>query len=89
MNAAQFFDHWNKVWRDLQRAIALLKDEHLDFRPSEHYVRSVGDILRHPRLNHQPEVRGGVMEAECGALLSDFFAGLRLGGTPGDCQGNS
>ena len=47
MNAAQFFDHWNKVWRDLQRAVALLKDEHLDFRPSQHYARSVGDILRH------------------------------------------
>jgi uncharacterized damage-inducible protein DinB len=47
VNAAQFFDHWNKVWRDLQRATALLKDEHLDFRPSQHYARSVGDILRH------------------------------------------
>ena len=47
MNAAQFFDHWNKVWRDLQRATALLEDEHLDFRPSQHYARSVGDILLH------------------------------------------
>jgi tRNA(adenine34) deaminase len=34
---------------------------------------SVGDLLRHPRLNHRPEVRGGVLEAECGALLSSFF----------------
>lgn len=47
MNAAQFFDHWNKVWRDLMRAVALLKDEHLSFRPSEHYARSLGDILLH------------------------------------------
>lgn len=47
MNAAQFFDHWNKVWRDLMRAIAMLKDEHLAFRPSEHYGRSVGEILAH------------------------------------------
>lgn len=47
MNAAQFFDQWNKVWRDLMRAVALLKNEHLDFRPSEHYARTVGDILRH------------------------------------------
>jgi uncharacterized damage-inducible protein DinB len=47
MNAAQFFDHWNKVWRDLMRAVALLKNEHLAFRPSDNYVRSVGDILRH------------------------------------------
>ena len=47
MNAAQFFDHWNKVWRDLMRAVSLLKDEHLSYRPSEQYSRNVGDILRH------------------------------------------
>jgi uncharacterized damage-inducible protein DinB len=47
MNAAQFFDHWNTVWRDLMRAVALLKNEHLAFRPTDHYTRSVGDILRH------------------------------------------
>ena len=35
---------------------------------------SVGDILRHPRLNHRPEVRGGLLAEECGALLRDFFA---------------
>ena len=28
-------------------------------------------------LNHKPEVVGGVMEEECAALLSDFFAALR------------
>jgi tRNA(adenine34) deaminase len=38
---------------------------------------SVGDLLRHPRLNHRPEVRGGVLADECGALLSDFFAARR------------
>ncbi len=38
---------------------------------------SVGDILRHPRLNHRPEVRGGVCEVEAGALLRDFFAARR------------
>jgi uncharacterized damage-inducible protein DinB len=47
MNAAQFFDHWNKIWRDLLRAVSLLRDEHLDFRPAAGYSRSVGDILRH------------------------------------------
>ena len=35
---------------------------------------SVGDLLRHAKLNHQPEVRGGVLEDECGAVLSDFFS---------------
>jgi len=34
---------------------------------------SVGDILRHPRLNHRPEVQGGVREEECAALLKAFF----------------
>ena len=38
---------------------------------------SVGDILRHPRLNHRPQVRGGVLGDECGALLRGFFAARR------------
>jgi tRNA(adenine34) deaminase len=38
---------------------------------------SVGDLLRNPKLNHRPEVKGGVMEAECGELLSGFFRGKR------------
>ena len=38
---------------------------------------SVGDILRHPRLNHRPEVRGGVLAAECAAVLQEFFRGRR------------
>lgn len=40
---------------------------------------SVGDILRHPRLNHRPELIGGVLEEECGAALRDFFAARRNG----------
>jgi tRNA(adenine34) deaminase len=39
---------------------------------------SVGDILRHPRLNHRPAVQGGVAAAESSALLREFFA-LRRG----------
>lgn len=35
---------------------------------------SVGDILRSPRLNHQPEVLAGVLADECSAVLSGFFA---------------
>src|SRR5687768_3899470 len=34
---------------------------------------SVGDLLRHPKLNHRPEVRAGVKAEECGALLTEFF----------------
>src|SRR5262245_7152025 len=38
---------------------------------------SVGDVLRHPRLNHRPEVRGGVDAEASGALLKRFFAARR------------
>lgn len=41
-------------------------------------VGSVGDLLRNPGLNHRPEVQGGVLEKECGALLSEFFREKRL-----------
>jgi len=34
---------------------------------------SVGDLLRHPRLNHRPEVTAGVRATECADLLSTFF----------------
>jgi tRNA(Arg) A34 adenosine deaminase TadA len=30
-------------------------------------------VFSHPTCHHIPEVIGGVMEAECGALLTDFF----------------
>jgi tRNA(adenine34) deaminase len=39
---------------------------------------SVGDLLRHPRLNHTPEVFGGLLEEECGELLTEFFEGKRI-----------
>jgi len=38
---------------------------------------SVGDIVRHPRLNHRPEVLAGVMAEECGELLAEFFRDRR------------
>ena len=38
---------------------------------------SVLDVLAEPRLNHRPEVDGGVLAAECAALLTDFFAARR------------
>ncbi|MDX6663810.1 MAG: tRNA(adenine34) deaminase [Solirubrobacteraceae bacterium] len=38
---------------------------------------SVLDILAEPRLNHRPEVTGGVRAAECAALLREFFATRR------------
>jgi len=38
---------------------------------------SVLDILGEPRLNHRPEVAGGLLAQECGELLSEFFASRR------------
>jgi len=38
---------------------------------------SVLDILAEPRLNHRPEVAGGLLADECAALLTDFFASRR------------
>jgi tRNA(adenine34) deaminase len=38
---------------------------------------SVGDLLRHPRLNHRPEVRAGVLANECGKVLEEFFQSQR------------
>lgn len=42
-------------------------------------VGSVGDLLRHPRLNHRPEVVAGVATDACAALLREFFAVRRSG----------
>lgn len=38
---------------------------------------SVDDLLRHPRLNHRPEVAAGVLAEECGELLREFFRAKR------------
>jgi tRNA(adenine34) deaminase len=38
---------------------------------------SVGDLLRHPRLNHRPEVLGGVLAQPSGLLLAEFFKAKR------------
>ena len=38
---------------------------------------SVLDVLAEPRLNHRPEVSGGLLAPECAALLTDFFGARR------------
>jgi tRNA(adenine34) deaminase len=42
-------------------------------------VGSLWDVVRDRRLNHRPEVLGGVLAEECAALVDDFFAHQRLG----------
>jgi tRNA(adenine34) deaminase len=36
-------------------------------------VESAIQVLNHPKLNHQMEVTGGVLEEQCSQLLRDFF----------------
>ncbi len=38
---------------------------------------SVGDLVRHPRLNHRVDVRGGVEAEACAELIREFFAARR------------
>ncbi len=43
------------------------------FDPKAGAVKSLYQLLSDPRFNHQAEVLGGVMQEECGQILSEFF----------------
>lgn len=61
-------------------AIGLARVERVVFgawEPKTGAAGSLWDVLRDRRLAHRPEVVGGVLEAECAALLEDFFSGHR------------
>ena len=45
--------------------------------PKAGAVRSVVQVLNHPKLNHQMEVRAGVLAGRCGDLLQTFFRARR------------
>jgi len=45
-------------------------------------VGSLWDVVRDRRLNHRPEVVGGVLAEECGRVLSEFFRDQREGRLP-------
>ena len=45
--------------------------------PKAGAVGSLWDVVRDRRLNHRPEVIAGVRQADCSALLAEFFAGRR------------
>jgi tRNA(adenine34) deaminase len=47
--------------------------------PKAGAVGSLWDVVRDRRLNHRPEVIGGVLGDECGAVLRAFFEGHRGG----------
>jgi tRNA(adenine34) deaminase len=44
------------------------------WEPKTGAAGSLWDVLRDRRLNHRPEVVGGVLATECAALLESFFA---------------
>ncbi len=45
--------------------------------PKAGAVETLYRLLADPRMNHQTEVLAGLLGAECGKLLSDFFAEQR------------
>ena len=45
--------------------------------PTAGAVGSLWDVVRDRRLNHRPEVSGGVRADECGELLREFFGAKR------------
>ena len=47
------------------------------WEPKTGAVGSLWDVVRDRRLAHRPEVIGGVLAADCAALLRDFFATRR------------
>jgi tRNA(adenine34) deaminase len=47
------------------------------FDPKGGMAGSVLNLYAEPRLNHHAEIVGGVLDLECGELLSSFFAARR------------
>ena len=43
------------------------------WEPKTGAAGSLWDVLRDRRLNHRPEVVGGVLDVECAALMESFF----------------
>jgi tRNA(adenine34) deaminase len=41
--------------------------------PKAGFAGSLGNLVQDPRLNHRPELLGGVLADECGEMLRAFF----------------
>ncbi|MFG1785523.1 nucleoside deaminase [Rhodococcus oryzae] len=57
-------------------ALVLARIEKVVFgawEPKTGAVGSLWDVVRDRRLTHRPQVRGGVLEDQCAALLEGFF----------------
>lgn len=61
-------------------AIVLARIKRLVYGPDDPKAGAAGSIFNivdHPALNHRPEVRAGLMEAEGSAVLREFFGSKR------------
>ncbi len=61
-------------------ALVLARVERLVFGaydPKAGAVASLWDVMRDSRLNHRVDVVGGILAAECGQVLVDFFEAQR------------
>ena len=47
------------------------------YDPKAGAVASLWDVVRDRRLNHRVDVVGGILEAECGQVLTEFFGRQR------------
>ena len=47
------------------------------YDPKSGGVEHGARVFDHPQCHHTPEVIGGILERECGELLTDFFKGKR------------
>ena len=66
-------------------ALVLARIERLVFGaydPKAGAVTSLFDVVRDPRLNHRVDVRGGILEAECGAVAAGVLRPLTLPRAP-------
>ena len=57
-------------------ALVLARLKHVYFGardPKTGACGSVVNIVSHKKLNHRIKVKGGILEKECGSLLSEFF----------------
>jgi tRNA(adenine34) deaminase len=45
--------------------------------PKAGFAGSLGNLVQEPRLNHRAELTAGVLAAECGDVLREFFQARR------------
>jgi tRNA(adenine34) deaminase len=64
-------------------ALVLARADRLVFGaadPKAGFAGSLGDLVRHPRLNHRLDVQGGMRADESASLLREFFGVRRAQG---------